>query len=1117
MTLAINVRDANFRPQITTIENKTVPVGMTLDIPIVARDPDGTAIALSVKIGQATTLPSWATLVDHGDGTGTLSVAPQPGDRDDYLVTVTAKESTGEAPLGDSVQFILQATSLNEPPKLTPLFNSVALVGQAFTLVLNTTDADQDPLTFTSSTLPAGATFVADDFYGRATFAWTPTAANVGVTSITFTVADNGNGGAGAVLSDTRTISLTVRDTNSRPDLAPIGAQTIAEGQKLTVTAETTDADNDAVFFTAALVQGAGTGGLPTGVVMNGISGALTWTPSSTQAGTYRIRITASDGAGSRSEDVLITVTNTNQSPVLNPLPKLFAREGDQTVFSIRAGDADGEPLIYSYTGEAINGFTFDPSTQLIIWDVDFDSAGEYSLPFRVTDPSGGTDAIDVNVQVLATNRAPVLTAPQLRNAQMGETFTLSIPTSDPDGDSVTLTAADLPQGATLNVSDGVGVIEWTPQSFQAGTYTIRLTADDGVIQTRRALTLVASLQPVSPDLQIVLTPSFPATPGQIVTIEPIASSDVAIGNASLRVDGEPIVLDSLGRGTFVSNAPGRYQVTAVVTDIEGRTTTVTRPIFIRNLADRTAPRIEITEFTPPIVTGTRDMMFDIFDDGLAEYKVELVPRGGGEPILLREGTTSIVRLVTIDPAQYENGFYTARVTASDFGGLSSVATFDLEINSADKSGAVAEIATDMTVTLAGIAMDVTRVYSSLATLGDDSAFGRAWSWPLIDPQIAIGGTTTTDTFAGLAEGTRLYLTLPDGQRVGYTFSPTQLTAADSGVQTFQPAWTADSGVTWALESFSDAPLRKSGTQYFFVGTGLPYSPKIIDGVAFSLVSPIGQRHEFTSKAPGAVSLVRIVASDGNRSLRVTDSGIIAADGSRITIVRDRNGRVTELVAPTGQHLVYRYDDHGRMSSAIDAASGEKTFYGYDTTNHLTIVAPTNEPGSIRTYNEDGTVNGIMPIRSHLGGTRQLVAAPIAGTLASGAIDRYSFTITAGELRTSPTGSLIIGIDVESTDFTPNTIRIEISEPGTHTFEISGDGAGDYTASLYLLADINDDGRIDGDDSTLMSSALGSISTDANYSRSADIDRDGDVDETDRAATARRIRFCGQPSAMGDG
>ncbi len=1109
VTLAINVRNANFRPEITTIDNRIVPVGTTLDIPIVAVDPDGTPIELDVTIGQSTQLPSWATLTDNGDGTGTLSVSPVAGDRDDYLVTVRARETTGEAPLGESVQFILQVTSANEPPRLTPFFDSVALVGQPFTLVINTTDADEDPLTFTTSTLPTGASLVTEDFYGRATFTWTPTAADIGQTTITFNVADSGNDGAGGVLSDSREITLTVRENNTRPNLEPIGAQTIAEGQTLHINAAATDVDGDDVFFTAALVRGTTTTRLPTGVTFDGDSGALTWTPTLSQAGTYRLRITASDGAGSRSEDVLVTVTNTNQPPQINPLPRLFAREGDQTVFSINAGDADGEPLIYSYDGDAIDGFTFDPLTRVVIWDVDFESAGEYSLPFTVTDPSGGSDTIDVDVQVLATNRAPSITAPQLRNAQIGEAFTLVIPTSDPDGDDVTLAAIDLPEGATLNVVDGVSQIDWTPQSFQAGTYTVRLTADDGATQIRRALTLVASLEPVSPDLQILLTPSFPASPGQTVTIEPIADSDVAIGEATLSVDGTPIVLDSVGRGSFIADAPGRYEVTATVTDIEGRTTTTTRPIFVRDLADRAAPRIEITEFAPPIVTGTRDMMFDIFDDGLAEYKVELVPIGGGDPILLREGTTSIVRLVTIDPSLYENGFYVARVTASDFGGLTSVATFDLEINSTDKSGAVNETATDMTFTLAGIDVDVTRFYSSIRSLDAASDFGAAWSWPLVDPQIAIGGDTTDDVFAGLADGTRLYLTLPTGERVGYTFAPTELTDAGSGVTTYQPAWTADDGVTWTLTSPATAPLRRAGGAYFVVGTGLSYSPNVASDVSFTLVSPAGQRHELTEKSPDTFLLSRIVAADDRTSLRFTSSGIVASDGSNLTIVRNSHGQISELVGSDGQHTVYRYQSDGQMVSAIDAVSGDRTFYGYDDEGRLTVIAPTASDGIHFPYNGDGTPLPTSPVAPHLGGTRSIIAGDLTGATIEGDVDRYAFTVTEGELRSSPTGRITVGIMTTSSDFDPNPATIEglssgfestitgrsithvsIVTSGTYVLSLSG-GTGEYSASIFLVGDADNDGDVDANDSSI----------------GGDFDRDGDVDEVDTAGLNAMFGF----------
>ena len=439
VTLTINVRDANGAPEVTNVDAQTVAIGDTLNIPIVAVDPEGAPIELSVQIGQSTELPSWASLSDNGDGTGTLTVSPTPGDRDDYLVTVTARETTGEGKLSGQGQFILQATSDNEPPILQSVFDAVLVPDAAYSLSLFVTDADQDPLTFTATSLPAGAALTPSSIYGEATLDWTPTTADIGDHTITFTVTDSGNDGAAAALSTSHTVMLTVRETNGRPNLAPIGQQTVAEGQLLTLQASATDSDGDTIHYTAGLVEGTATGQLPRGAVFDPSSGELRWTPDSTQAGTYRIRITASDGAGSRSDDVLVTVTNTNQDPSFSTLPRLFAREGDQLIFSITAGDPDGETLVYAYTGTPLDGFQFDPTTRTVVWDVNFDSAGSYVLPFSVTDPASGTDTLQVDVQVLPTNRAPELVAPTLRNAEIGELLEIPLEVSDPDGDTVTV------------------------------------------------------------------------------------------------------------------------------------------------------------------------------------------------------------------------------------------------------------------------------------------------------------------------------------------------------------------------------------------------------------------------------------------------------------------------------------------------------------------------------------------------------------------------------------------------------------------------------------------------------------------------------------------------------
>ncbi len=62
----------NQRPTLDPIATQRLDEGQTLEVPLNATDPDGDTITLS-----GVSLPAFATLQDHGDGTGKLILAPQ--------------------------------------------------------------------------------------------------------------------------------------------------------------------------------------------------------------------------------------------------------------------------------------------------------------------------------------------------------------------------------------------------------------------------------------------------------------------------------------------------------------------------------------------------------------------------------------------------------------------------------------------------------------------------------------------------------------------------------------------------------------------------------------------------------------------------------------------------------------------------------------------------------------------------------------------------------------------------------------------------------------------------------------------------------------------------------
>lgn len=70
--------------------------------------------------------------------------------------------------------------------------------------------------------------------------------------------------------------------------------------------------------------------------------------------------------------------------------------------------------------------------------------------------------------------------------------------------------------------------------------------------------------------------------------------------------------------------------------------------------------------------------------------------------------------------------------------------------------------------------------------------------------------------------GTRLYLTTPTGERVGFTFAPTRKEI--TGLSYYSPQWVADSGVEYTLSS-ADAKLTLAGNRFYEMNTGFAYNP----------------------------------------------------------------------------------------------------------------------------------------------------------------------------------------------------------------------------------------------------------------------------------------------------
>ncbi len=98
----------------------------------------------------------------------------------------------------------------------------------------------------------------------------------------------------------------------------------------------------------------------------------------------------------------------------------------------------------------------------------------------------------DRTFTTLATNNPPVLNTIGDKSVDEGQALTFTISATDPDGDSLTYSASNLPSWATF--TPATRTFSWTPSSGQAGTYNnVSFQVSDGSLTDSEDITITVS------------------------------------------------------------------------------------------------------------------------------------------------------------------------------------------------------------------------------------------------------------------------------------------------------------------------------------------------------------------------------------------------------------------------------------------------------------------------------------------------------------------------------------------------------------------------------------------------------------------------------------------------
>ena len=263
------------------------------------------------------------------------------------------------------------------------------------------------------------------------------------------------------------------------------------EAQPLQLQIGATDTDSDKLTYWAD--------NLPGGAVFDAKTGILTWTPGNSSAGSYEnVEFTVTDGNERITQTATFLIEATNQLPTFKTIPSKFIREGESVRIQLFASDAEGDNLTYS-SKLLPGGSKLDPTTGLFEWKPGFFQAGEFEIPFIVSD---GESIVTQNakITVLNANAAPVFEDIGKWYVQEGEqlrfrAFAYDADNPDfvpqernADGDltilegslpTVNYTVDNLPQGATFDKD--TAIFTWKPDFADAGIHEVTFSAtDDG-------------------------------------------------------------------------------------------------------------------------------------------------------------------------------------------------------------------------------------------------------------------------------------------------------------------------------------------------------------------------------------------------------------------------------------------------------------------------------------------------------------------------------------------------------------------------------------------------------------------------------------------------------------
>ncbi len=514
------------------------------------------------------------------------------------------------------------------------------------------------------------------------------------------------NDGGFPTLTDETTVTINVLDVNDYPSLGANELSISENSSSGTLVGTLSVTDQDAGQTASISLEDD-----PSGLFsFDATSGELTLSQAGLDFETkdeYVITFLISDDATSplsRTEEVVITVTDINEAPVLpDEVFNLDENSEEGTLIGIVTGsdeDANYE-LSYIITDDASGYFTINEQNGQIRLGregLDFEVSSLYDIEVTVTDDTDLTGTATITIDINDVNETPTIMQDDIivPNTSVQGDIIATLSANDPDlNQTLTYEITDGNEFGIFTIDAASGEISIADQSrfytVSDQGYPLEITVSDdgdGLLSAKTNFTVYIQITfPVFTDYSFSIpenavagkllgTLSAVHDEGRAITFTIGSGNDLGYFELDANTGELRLITDMLD---FEAVASFDLSVIAGYQDSPGNSTTASVSINIEDVNERPVLATAVADWT--LTVGDTDLTLDLngtFQDPDAGDQLSLEVRHVGKP--LPDWLDFSGGILTADIDNDDAGIYNFEVTAKDQGNLTVTDEFTIEI-----------------------------------------------------------------------------------------------------------------------------------------------------------------------------------------------------------------------------------------------------------------------------------------------------------------------------------------------------------------------------------------------------------------------------------------------------